>query len=340
MSSNQLEVPGSRAKMGSEMKQEYEALRHGAAILMRPDAPPLSLRGQDRADLLHRMTTNDIAGLRAGQAAVTVLTTPTAHIQFVFTVLCREDDLLLLPASGHSETLSSHLRGQIFFMDQVEVSVLDHARCRIMGPNAENALSGAGLLPEPSVDDTWWSAGDATFVRQDRFDIPGFEVVAARETCDRIADSLIGNGAIRLTGVDAYNARRVELGIPAPGHELTDQHNPLEVGLEWACSDHKGCYTGQEIIARQITYDKVTKRLVGLTCQAEVMAGDSVTTEGKSVGQITSAAYSPQMHAYLALAVIRRPHNVSGTPVTVQHLERQTEVAEPVEAHVSELPFE
>ncbi|MEZ4556633.1 MAG: hypothetical protein R2854_09355 [Caldilineaceae bacterium] len=77
---------------------DMDALRTGAALLPKPDAGVLILTDNDRADFLHRMTTNDINGLRPGHAVTTVLTSPTARNLFVFTVLARPDDLLLLPA--------------------------------------------------------------------------------------------------------------------------------------------------------------------------------------------------------------------------------------------------
>src|SRR5688572_16985701 len=81
---------------------EYAALTSGAALLARPDAGVLRLSDADRHDFLQRMTSNNIAILRPGQSAVTVLTSPTARVLFVFTVIARSDDLLLLPAPGQS----------------------------------------------------------------------------------------------------------------------------------------------------------------------------------------------------------------------------------------------
>ncbi len=131
------------------------------------------------------------------------------------------------------------------------------------------------------------------------------------------------------TGNAAYTARRVELGRPAPGHELTEDYNPLEAGLAWACSPNKGCYTGQEIIARQVTYDKVTKTLVGLLCGGEVAAGDDVLADGHAVGKVTSAAYSPALQQPVALAVVKRPHNQAGGILAIGD----------VTAQVAALPF-
>ena len=87
-------------------------------------------------------------------------------------------------------------------------------------------------------------------------------------------------GAAILADDGAYTARRVELGRPIPGRELTGDYNPLEAGMQWVCAENKGCYTGQEIIARQVTYDKVTKTLVGLRCHAAVAIGETVAVDG------------------------------------------------------------
>ena len=114
-------------------------------------------------------------------------------------------------------------------------------------------------------------------------------------------------------GDEAYQVRRIELGRPEPGAELTGEYSPLEAGLAWACAENKGCYTGQEIIARQITYDKVTRVLVGLVGDAPLSPGASLSADGRDVGTITSTAYSPLLGAPIALAIVKRPHDVPGS---------------------------
>jgi folate-binding protein YgfZ len=119
-----------------------------------------------------------------------------------------------------------------------------------------------------------------------------------------------------LLSPEAYEVRRVELGLPGPARELTEDYTPLETNLDAAISDSKGCYTGQEIIARQVTYDKITKRMAGLKLQAPVAAGAAVHVEGRGAGEVTSAVHSPNCGA-IALAILKRPHHAPGTAVTV-----------------------
>jgi tRNA-modifying protein YgfZ len=120
-----------------------------------------------------------------------------------------------------------------------------------------------------------------------------------------------------LDGEEAYQARRIELGRPLPGFELVGEYNPLEAGLGWACADDKGCYTGQEIIARQVTYDKVTRSLVGLDSDEVLVAGSPLSAGGREVGVVTSSAYSPLLQQPIALAIVKRPHDIVGAELQV-----------------------
>lgn len=334
-------------------QDEYTTLVDSAAVLARTSAGLLRLTGDDRVDFLQRMSTNDIAALQAGQSTVTVLTDPTARILFAFTVICRADDLLVLPAPSEmrdeAEALGEHLRSQIFFMDKVKVEdwSADWSRLRLMGPNADEVLSALDLLPPPG-DGAWASQdemqpGGPLAVRQTQYDVPGYELIVPLAEQSSLIERLVDAGAPHLHDEAIYHARRVELGQPAVDHEIVGDYTPLEVGLAWTCAEDKGCYTGQEIIARQITYDKVTRVLVGLrhdlshgstASDSEPPAeGAPITLPGQDggrpVGYITSTAYSPALTAPIALAIVRRAQSEVGT----------TLMLEGVSVEVVELPF-
>jgi len=297
---------------------EYNALVEGAALLERPEAGLLILTDADRHDFLHRITTNQINKLVPGEATVTVLTNPTARILFVFTVLVRADELWLLPAAGQTTALERYLRGQIFFMDKVKVRNASETlrRCRLMGPKAELVLATAGFAVTTLADERWLEQNGDVILKQSKFEVPGYELIAPQAQYQRLLTNLIDAGATVLYDESAYESRRIELGRPAAGHELTDAYNPLESGLAWACPDNKGCYTGQEIIARQITYDKITKSLVGLRSAQLLPVGAEVSEGGRAVGVVTSAASSSGSQKPLALAIIKRPYNEPGTRLT------------------------
>jgi folate-binding protein YgfZ len=296
----------------------YAALVTGAAILPRPSAGVLRLSDADRHDFLQRMTTNNIAILKPGQSAVTVLTSPTARNLFVFTVIARNDDLLLLPAPGQSQALARHLRGQIFFMDKVKVQDLSEqwSRLRLMGAKAPDALAALGVEGSSLAPNAVAIQDDLLVVPQPQYEVSGFEVVATNEKIAEAKQALLASGALAISE-ELFQARRVELGRPAAGAELVDEYTPLEAGLGWACAENKGCYTGQEIIARQITYDKVTKTLAGLRLDGIVAAGSEVMAEGRQAGTVTSVAHSPALDAPIALAILKRPYNAPGTTVQI-----------------------
>ena len=115
---------------------------------------------------------------------------------------------------------------------------------------------------------------------------------------------------------DGYRIIQVEQGLPSAEHELTEDFTPLEIGLLGAISDRKGCYTGQEVIARQLTYDKVTRRLVGLRLEGMLSRGTKLYAEGKPAGEITSIVESPRF-GHIALAVVKRPHHDEGSTLEI-----------------------
>lgn len=303
---------------------DYQALHNGAALQLRPDAGVLLLRDADRVDFLQRMTTNNIAALAGnqsgGQSCVTVLTGPTAKIVHVFTVVARADDLLLLPGRGETAALARHLRGQIFFMDKVRVEDVSaqYARMRLLGPQALTVLAATGMQKQSADDGDWQESSGLLAVAGRQYDVPGFELLVPVGKEADITARLAAVHTRMLTGDAAYNARRVELGRPLPGAELVGEYNPLEAGLAWACAENKGCYTGQEIIARQVTYDKVTRSLVGITGAELPEPGAALSVEGREVGRITSVAFSPALNAPVGLAIVKRPHDVAGVELQAE----------------------
>ncbi len=321
-----------------ESSGSWHALTQDAAWFARPGAGLLALEGDDCVDFLQRMTTNNIAALAPGNAAITVLTSPTARILFVFGVLKRSDDLLLLPAPGEAAALERHLRGQIFFMDKVRVRNLSETwrRLRVVGPQSL-AMAATALELEPVAIDGAWVERDGLLALTDlRYELPGVELLLAGDgvALDGVAAALTAAGVQPVEAGALLEARRIELGLPAAGAELSADASPLEAGLAWACAENKGCYTGQEIIARQITYDKVTRLLVGLRSERLLPVGAQLLSEGREVGRVTSSAHSPT-HGPIALAIVRRAAAEAGARLDAA----PSEGAPPVQATVAPLPF-
>ncbi len=294
---------------------EYTAARHGAAVLDRADAGIFSLGGETRVDFVQRQTTNDVKRLAPGQATITVLTNPQARIIDTLLVLARSGDFLLLNGPPRRDQLAPYLRGMIFFMDRVTVRDLngEFGQLDLLGPQAPELLTTATHdpalteLPLFAWRDVLVNDNPLTLVR-----LPGpatdvWRLIVPAATIGQVWDALVEAGAQPL-GRAAYDALRVESGYPAPGPELNDQVTPLEAGLLAYISESKGCYTGQEIIARQITYDKVTRYLCGLRLERLPASGTDadVLVAGRVVGRVTTTAMSPTLGCPVALAYVKR----------------------------------
>ncbi|MCS7221000.1 MAG: glycine cleavage T C-terminal barrel domain-containing protein [Anaerolineae bacterium] len=314
----------------------YEAAYQRAAFFIWPDAGYLQIGGEDRAAFLQRQTTNDVRLLSPERAIVTVLTSPTARILDVFLLLQEPETIGVITLPGRGTTTGRYLRGRIFFMDRVTVTDASSAIAQIdlEGPRAADVLRALGVALAPALDQVVHvtiGGAPARVIGRKGLAGLGYRLLVPAEALERLIKALEASGAESLTA-ESYEALRVESGLPGPRGELTEEYTPLEVHLQDAISDRKGCYTGQEIIARQITYDKVTRHLVGLQAEAPVAIGDQVLAEDRQVGVITSAAVSPRFGP-IALAVLKRPYDQPGTVVTA--------VGENVSARatVTSLPF-
>lgn len=294
------------------------------AFFILPQAGYLRVAGEDRLDFLQRQSTNDLSLLEPGKALTTVLTNPAARILDVFTVFSQGESLELLTLPGYATTTFQYLRSRIFFRDRVEIFDLSHEfiQMDLIGPHLGDALNLPELSGLPASESLINAESLGASMRMIGLRNWGWRlIIPLREAMD-LANHLEAQGITRLDEKQ-YDILRIESGRPAAGHELTDDYTPLETGLGFAVSDKKGCYTGQEVIARQITYDKITRRLSGVFLDGEVVPGEHVkiADSGLTIGKITSVAESPRF-GWIALAVLKRPHDQPGTSVVIESRSR------------------
>lgn len=315
-----------------DAEAEYRAARQGAVVVPRRHEGRLRAIGRDRLDLLHRMSTNALNDLPPGQARETVLTTAIARIVDLVWVLNRGETALALTSAGRATAVRRWLAGYIFYNDQVKFEDASAAlgQLGLFGPRA--APAAEALLPGASaLEANHFLDQDGVLVLRGRpLAGDGFSVVAPAEQIPALWDRAVAAGAVP-AGEDAYQLLRLAAGRPDAGHELTEDYIPLEANLWQAVSFNKGCYIGQEIIARMESRGKLARRLVGLRLAAPVAQGAEVrvgAADGPLAGAVTSAGLLPDLGP-VALAFLRANLVDVGAAVT----------AGGVEGSVVALPF-
>ncbi len=328
----------------TSLREEYDALTGAVGLVRRSQVGRLELTGEDALDLLNRLSTNKLEDLTPGAGMGSVLTSAKGRIVDMLLVLMLEDRLLLFVGPDARERVAEWIDFYTFVEDVTVRDVTPHtAMFSLIGPGAatlveELAGEGVATLPPYGVLSASLGGVGATVVRDDFGTLPGFDVMASAEDGDRLWRYLVersaGDGA-RPVGSLALETVRVEEGVPAPGLELSEDYNPLEAGLLKHISFNKGCYIGQEVIARLDTYKKVSKYLVGLSWNGQELppAGASLTVDGKRSGVVTSAVKSERLQRGIGLGYVRKAYAEPGSTLTLE----QDGVE--VEVRVETLPF-
>jgi folate-binding protein YgfZ len=193
----------------------------------------------------------------------------------------------------------------------------------------------AANLPEHGASRATWQDADVILIRSTHTGEDGFDLIVNSEHAPGLWDSLADAGA-RPVGYDALEKLRIEAGIPKYGVDMDESNVVTETGLDDAVSYTKGCYVGQEIIARIKYRGHVAKKLSGLafTDQVDVDAGANIkSTDDKDIGRVTSVTYSPRLGQTIALGYLRYDYLAPGTEVKIATANEETR------ATVVELPF-
>ena len=323
----------------SSVDEEYQALTHGAGLLDRSAVGRLSFTGHGALDLLNRLSTNELMTLQVSQGVPTVLTSNKGRILDLLLVLRLADRLLVLTSPENRQNVAEWIDFYTFAEDVTVQDVTEEtAMLSVAGPSAAVLLDELTGQQVSSLDRYQAAEGSiggvqATILRTDSFRLPGYDLVVPVSYVQQLWDELLkqGDGAgLRTVGMEALEAVRVEQGVPAFGAELSEDFNPLEANLRAYISFTKGCYVGQEVVARLDTYDKVQKRLVGLQCLTDRIPtpGAKLTFDGKQVGLLTSAGRSPRLKVAVGLGYVRKAHAQPGTVLSIESADGAVVVVE------------
>ncbi len=326
------------AHYGSE-REEYNALRRSCGVADRSWVPDVELTGEDRVRFLNGLVTCDVREPSPGEGCYGFLTDAKGKVLADAGVLVFEDRLLLELPPGRSRTVSEHLRKYVI-TDRVEIREVDETLpLAIVGPTAGRCLDR--LAGERLPRDDWrhrriaLMGHEVEVCSHPRLGAAAFVLRVERERAGDLFSALADRKAgaeFTPLGYLAVEAVRVEGGNPIVGVDLDDATLPQETGDLDAVSYTKGCYLGQEIVARVHYRGQVNRHLRGLRFEA-IEAPESaarVTFEGRPVGVVTSPLVSPQLGQPVGLSLI---HRKASDPAT------RVEVDGAGEAEVTELPF-
>jgi folate-binding protein YgfZ len=310
---------------------ESAALRQSAGLADLSFRGRLCVVGPDRVRFLNGQVTNDVQALRVGRGCYAALVTHKGRMISDLCIHRLADELLLDCEPGSGQPVAARLAEMTIADDVTVVDVsASYGLISIQGPAAAQALAAWDhpVPSEPWQHVTWSQAdaGDLCLVNHPRFGTAGYDCFAPMAALPALWDQFaaaveeVGGTAV---GWDAMEVARVEAGIPRYGADMDAHTLPAEAGLDTsAVSFSKGCYTGQEVIARIRTYGHVNWNLRGLRLEHGVQVlpkpGDKILDGDLEIGRVTSAVTSVALRTNIALGYVRREADRNGRSLTVR----------------------
>jgi aminomethyltransferase len=301
----------------------YSALTTGAGLVDLSARGRIRVTGEDRARLLHAMCTNHVQQMKPGDGLYAFFLNAQGRIQADAFILCFEDHFLLDTEPETRQPLFEHLDRFIIADDVTLEDISADTVCfSLEGPQAAEFVAAAAL-PAPNHRHSHIDQAGVTSAA-----IHGIRLYAAAALRDSIVNALEAAGAVAASAEDAERAR-LKAFRPRYGVDITESTLPQETQQMHALHFQKGCYLGQEIVERIRSRGHVNKQLMGFRLEGHAVpaAGASLFGGGKEVGEVTSAAESPDGSVY-GLAYVRLPYNKPGSVAGIDG--RPAELFEPL----------
>jgi tRNA-modifying protein YgfZ len=308
-----------------------QATKEAVAVCNRSFWGRIKVSDDDRLRFLHNQSTNDFQALKPGEGCDTVFVNSTARTIDLATAYVTEDAVLLLVSPNRREFVLQWLDRYIFFADKVKLTDIttETATFSLIGP-ASNAiiekLGAATIIGQPYGNHQAIPLACGVEIRVavgSGLASPGYTLILPASEKQTVWSKIVEAGAVEMSD-RAWDMLRILQGRPVPEQELTDDYNPLEVGLWQTISFSKGCYIGQETIARLNTYKGVKQNLWGIRLSAPAEPGTVITVGDEKVGKLTS--YTETTEGHFGLGYVRT--KAGGAGLKVQVGEAQGEIVE------------
>ena len=298
----------------SSVRDEYASATEGVGLADRSHLGRLRMSGADALDLLNRLSTNNLDDIAIGDLQGTVLTTNKGRIIDLLYVLRQDDHLLVFTGPETRQRVAEWIDFYTFIEDVVVEDVTEEtAMLSVVGRAAASTLPQLADMPLYSSAPLTIHGVDVVALRTDFAGVDGYDLIAPVEQAAALWDALTAMGAAPV-GSQALELVRISNGIAGYSSELGEDYNPIEAGLMDFISFNKGCYIGQEVVARLNTYDKVQKHLVKLSWDggdAPELPAD-LLHDGRKVGTLTSAVKAIDGDRFIGLGFVRKAHVEEG----------------------------
>lgn len=313
-----------------------QAVIQGVAVCDRSNWGRIKVSNDDRLRFLHNQSTNDFESLKPGQGCDTVFVNSTARTIDLASAYVTDDAVLLLVSPEKREFLFQWLDKYIFFADKVQLTDItdETATLSLVGVGSGAVVEQLGakeIIGQPQGNHISFSLNnrdnpEVIIAVGSGLASPGYTLIVPVSEKEAIWQKIIEANAVPMSE-NAWETLRIIQGRPAPEQELTDDYNPLEAGLWRTISFDKGCYIGQETIARLNTYKGVKQCLWGIRLNSPVETGTVIFAGDDKVGKLTSYTQTPEGH--FGLGYIRTKAGGVGLKVKIGE----------TEGEVVEIPF-
>jgi folate-binding protein YgfZ len=316
------------------VRTEYRELHSGCGLVDRSERGKLALTGTGAVEFLNGQVTNELADLRAGEGRYAAFLTHKGKMLGDLRILARDESVSGTPSELLLDTERLALqalfdmirRCKVGYQVELHKRTLERGLLSLIGPRAET-VAGAHDLPPVEHASAALEIGGTSTIAIRTWD--GVDVLCEAADTRAIETALIERGATAI-GEQVAECVRVERGRPRYGMDMDDGTIPQEAGInDRAVSFTKGCYVGQETVARLHYRGKPNRHLRGVRLSAPALTGDELRTSERTVGRLGSVVLSPSLGP-IALALVRREAG-PGSVVEVG--------AAGVTAEVTELPF-
>lgn len=328
-----------------DSNSEYKGLTENIGLIDLSYRGKLLIKGKDRFNYLQGLITNDIMNCPVGEGVYATLLNVKGKILYDMTLYKLEEALILETDPTVVENLKEHLLKMKFMSDiEIENITESYSEFSIQGPMFDSVIKEVFDCDVSSFKnfqfiETKCDNEDVLIAKNIRSLEGGVDIfiknASSLNLWNKLEEIVLKKNGT-LFGESVLEITRVEAGIPKYGIELTDEYNPLEVGLEErAVHFNKGCYTGQEAVARMKYRGHSNWFFKGLEIEIDKTEDldSSIIIDNKEVVKISSKVYSPEFKKVLALAVIRKEYQEDGAELNVIYKDKA------VKAIVRDLPF-